>query len=145
VKIQQNIGVSQERFLPIREKEKESPAFQKILQEKQFDMSKNRVQSLLQELNQQESRLSQSRSLPDLMAYKQTIRDFLQEVVQNGLSLQEHSGSQPNGREKRLKIIKQVDQHLLELSEQVLEKQAPTVELLGKMGEIKGLLVNLYL
>jgi uncharacterized protein YaaR (DUF327 family) len=145
VKIQQSLGISQERFLPTRERGKEVPAFQQILQEKQLDLSQNRLQSLLNELNQHETRLSLSRSLQDLMSYKQTIRNFLKEVVQNGVSIEEHLGSHPNGREKRLKLIKQVDHHLLELSEQVLEKQAPTVDLLEKMGEIKGLLVNLYL
>lgn len=144
MKIQQSHGLSQERILPVREREKDLPSFQEIFQEKQFDLSQDRLQSLLKELNQHGSRLSLSRSMQDLMAYKQTIRNFLKEVVENGYSLEEHRGFNPNGRDKRLKLIKQVDQHLLELSEQVLEKQTSSVDLLKKIGEIKGLLVNLY-
>jgi uncharacterized protein len=129
----------------VREKGVDSPAFQQLLQKKQSDLSQERLQSILSELSKHETRLSHSQTMQDLIAYKQTIRNFLQEVVQNGFSLDEHRSSLPNGREKRLNMIKQVDEKLVELSKQVLEKQATSVQLLEKMGEIKGLLVNLYL
>jgi uncharacterized protein YaaR (DUF327 family) len=145
LKIQQNLGLSQNRFFSARERGKDSLSFQQIFQDNQLNQSQDRVQSLIKDLEQQGTRLSRSRSIKDLMEYKQTIRNFLNEVVQNGLSVEDHTSHLPNGREKRLKMIKQVDQRLLELSEQVIEKQAPTVDLLQKIGEIKGLLVNLYL
>jgi uncharacterized protein len=145
LRIQQNLGISKERYLPIREKGTEAPSFQKIFQDKQVDLSENHLQTLLNRLEQQGNRLSRSRSLQDLMDYKETIQNFLQEVVDNGVKLEDHRGFQPNGREKRLTMIKQVNGHLLDLSEQVLNQQAPSVDLLKKMGEIKGLLVNLYL
>lgn len=145
MKINQSLGINQERFLPVREKGVDSPAFQQLLQKKQSDLSQERLQSILSELSKHETRLSHSQTMQDLIAYKQTIRNFLQEVVQNGFSLDEHRGSLPNGREKRLNMIKQVDEKLVELSKQVLENQATSVQLLEKMGEIKGLLVNLYL
>jgi uncharacterized protein len=145
MKINQSLGISQERLLPVREKGVESPNFQQLLQKKQTDLSQERLQSILSELHKHETRLSHSQTMQDLIAYKQTIRSFLQEVVQNGFSLDEQKGFQPNGREKRLKMVKQVDEKLVELSNQVLEKQATSVQLLEKMGEIKGLLVNLYL
>jgi uncharacterized protein YaaR (DUF327 family) len=145
LKIQQNLGISKERYLPIRERGTEIPSFQQVLQDKQVSLSENRLKTLLNRIEQQGDRLGRSRSLQDLMEYKQTIQSFLQEVVDNGVKLEEHRGYQPNGREKRLTIIKQVNSQLLDLSEQVLNEQAPSVDLLKKMGEIKGLLVNLYL
>jgi uncharacterized protein len=145
VKINQSLGINQERFLPVREKGKETADFQQLLTKKQTDFSQERLQSILKELDKHETRLSHSRTVQDLISYKQKIREFLQEVVQNGYSLDEHRSAFSNGREKRLKLIKQVDEKLVELSNQVLENQAPSVELLEKMGEIKGLLVNLYL
>ncbi|WP_342429517.1 YaaR family protein [Neobacillus sp. FSL H8-0543] len=144
MKIQQSHGISQERFVPVREKGKESPAFQQIFQETQFDLTQDRLQSLLKVLDQNGNRLSTSKSVRDLLAYKQSIQDFLKEVVQNGYSLEEYRSFHPNGRDKRLKIIKQIDQQLIQLSEQIIEKQAASVDLLKTIGEIKGLLVNLY-
>ncbi|WP_284036449.1 YaaR family protein [Neobacillus sp. 114] len=145
MKIQQSFGVNQDRFLPVRERGTDSPSFQQLLQENQLGYSKERFQGLLREIDQQGNSLGRSQSIEDLLAFKQTIRNYLKEVVQHGIGLEEHKGFHPNGREKRLIMIKQVDRHLLELSEQVLEKQATSVELLEKIGEIKGLLVNIYL
>jgi uncharacterized protein len=145
LKIQQPPGVNQERIFPLRERGTETTSFQQLLQENQLGFSKERLQGLLKEIDQHGSRLSRSQTIEDLLAFKQTIRNYLQEVVQHGYSLEEHKGFHPNGREKRLIIVKQVDQHLLELSETIMEKQATSVELLEKIGEIKGLLVNIYL
>jgi uncharacterized protein len=145
LKIQQSFGVSQERFLPVREKGTEASSFQQLLHENQMSYSKEHLQGLLKEIDQQGNRLIQSQSMEDLLGFKQTIRNYLKEVVQHGIGLKEHKGFHPNGREKRLIMIKQVDRHLLELSEQILERQATSVDLLEKIGEIKGLLVNIYL
>lgn len=144
MKIEQGLPVSSERILPIREKTAASTSFSQVIQEKQSILSQERLQTLMTQIEKQGSRLQDSQTLQDLISYKKTIHSFLQEVVQNGLSLEDQSGQLPNGREKKLKIIKQVDQKLIELSQQVLERSAPSVSLLAKMGEIKGLLVNLY-
>jgi uncharacterized protein YaaR (DUF327 family) len=145
LKIQQSLGVSQERFVPVREKGKESPSFQQIFQDTQFDLTQNRLQSLLKEIDQNGKRLSTSQTVKDLLAFKQSIQDFLKEVVQKGYSLEEYRSFHSNGRDKRLKLIKQIDQQLIKLSEQVIEKQTASVDLLKTIGEIKGLLVNLYM
>ncbi|WP_059172689.1 YaaR family protein [Bacillus sp. FJAT-27445] len=145
MKIQQSHGIGQERHLPVRERGIESPSFQQIFHDRQLGLSKERLESLLSQLDRNGSRLTVSRSMQDLLAYKQTIREFLQEVVHNGYTLEEHRNFQQNGREKKLILIKQVDRHLLELSDQVFDQQTTTVGLLDKLGEIKGLLVNLYM
>jgi uncharacterized protein YaaR (DUF327 family) len=144
LKIQQGFSVSKERMLPTREKERVLQSFQQILQEKQSFLSMDRLHILMEEMEQQGMRLSKSRTLQDLMKYKQIIHEFLREVVQHGLSAEEHRGQQANGREKKLTLIKQVNQKLLELSSHVLEKNTSGLQVLETIGEIKGLLVNLY-
>lgn len=145
MKIQQNQAISQDRFIPVRDKGKEAPNFQQIFQETQTHLTQDRLQTLLKVLDQNGVRLSTSQSVKELLAYKQSIQEFLKEVVQNGYSIEEYRSFHSNGRDKRLKIIKQIDQQLIKLSEQVMEKQSSSVDLLKTIGEIKGLLVNLYM
>lgn len=145
MKIQQSQAISQDRFIPVREKGKDSPSFQQVFQETQSHLTQDRLQILLKVLDQNGSRLSTSQSVKDLLDFKQSIQDFLKEVVQNGYSIEEYRSFHSNGRDKRLKIIKQIDQQLIKLSEQVMEKQTGSVDLLKTIGEIKGLLVNLYM
>lgn len=145
MKVQQSLGISQERLFPMRERGRETVSFQSFVQEKQISLSQNRLNALLGEIDQQGTQLNHSRTLQNLMTYKQKVKEFVKEVVQHGLLLEEQQGYNPNGREKRLKLIKVVDQKLLELSDHVLEKQDSSIDLLAKTGEIKGLLLNLYL
>jgi uncharacterized protein YaaR (DUF327 family) len=49
-----------------------------------------------------------------------------------------------NGNSRSLKIIEQVDQSLVELADEVVNKESSTIDILAKIGEIKGLLINLY-
>lgn len=144
MKVQQSHSVNQDRFISVREKGKHTASFQQIFQEKQVDLTQERLQTLLNQLDQNGRRLSNSQTVQDLLAYKQSIQDFLKEVAQKGYSLEEHRGLYANGREKRLKLLKQMDRELINLSEQVLEKQTGAVDLLKTIGEIRGLLVNLY-
>ncbi|WP_158587634.1 YaaR family protein [Neobacillus notoginsengisoli] len=145
MRIQQHQRIDQERFVQVRERGKDQAVFQQIFHEKQTGLTQERLQSLLKQLDQSGVRLSVSRTMRDLMEYKQTIRDFLQEIVQNGYSLEQHNSFQQNGRDKKLILIKQVDTKLLELSDRVFDNQTSSVDILDKLGEIKGLLVNLYM
>jgi len=56
---------------------------------------------------------------------------------------QSHSWNQ-YGQGRSLKIVETIDDKLVELTEGVLEKEESSIDLLGKIGEIKGLLINLY-
>ena len=49
-----------------------------------------------------------------------------------------------DGTHSTLALVKEVDQKLVELTEQVMDHEKKTVDLLGLIGEIKGLLVNIY-
>ncbi|WP_286229850.1 YaaR family protein [Neobacillus mesonae] len=144
MKIEHGHGINQDRFISVKERGKESPSFQQVFQETQVDFTQERLQTLLKTLDRSGNRLSTSQSVNDLLAYKHSVQEFLKEVAQNGYSLKEYRHLQSNGREKRLKIIKQIDEQLIKLSEQVMEKQTSSIHLLKTIGEIKGLLVNLY-
>lgn len=147
MKVGQGISVTKEKlFTPKEVKTTDSSSFQKILLEKQTDSIKEHLDALLEEITKQGERLVRSRTLKDLHTYKQKIKTFLQEVVKNGLSLElSTSFSSMTSKERSLLIIKEIDTNLLELSEEILEKESNNISLLDKMGEIRGLLLDLYL
>ncbi len=49
------------------------------------------------------------------------------------------------GEGRRLKIVETVDEKLVELAQEFLDEEKETIDLLDKIGEIKGLLINLYM
>lgn len=147
LKVGQGSSISKEISVFSKEiKSAETSSFQQILTEKQTNFAKEQLNTLLEDINKQGEKLGRSRTLKDLHHYKKLIKSFLQQVVKFGLSLEETSSfSSMNNRERKLKVINEIDTHLLKLSKDVLETEDQNIRLLDRMGEIKGLLIDLYL
>lgn len=103
------------------------------------------ITRLLGNISNAGERLSRSRNLRDMAKFKMLVRRFMQESVDAGLSLsQSHTWNQ-YGEGRRLKIIKVIDEKMIELAEDLLDGEKTAIDLLDTIGEIKGLLINLYM
>lgn len=89
-------------------------------------------------------RVARSRNLRDMAKFKMLVRRFLKEAVDSGLELKQSHTWNQYGEGRRLKIVKTIDEKLLELAEDLIDEEKTAIELLDKIGEIKGLLINLY-
>lgn len=147
LKVGQGFGISKDMsFSPKEIKFAEASSFQQVFTEKQTNFAKAQLNALLENIHKQGDKLARSRTLKDLHQYKRLIKSFLQDVVKFGLSLEETTSFSPmSSRERKLKVIKEIDKQLLELSQEILETEDENIQLLDKIGEIKGLLIDLYL
>ncbi len=100
---------------------------------------------LLGDISAAGDRVARSRNLRDLARFKMLVRRFLQEAVEYGLELKQSHTWNRFGEGRRLKIIKKIDERLVELAQDLLDEEKETIDLLDKIGEIKGLLINLYM
>lgn len=90
-------------------------------------------------------RVAKSRNLRELARFKMLIKRFLQEAVDYGLEMKQSHTWNRFGEGRRLKIVETIDERLVELAEVLLDEEKETIDLLDKIGEIKGLLINLYM
>ena len=103
------------------------------------------ITRLLGDISTAGDRLARSRNLRDMAKFKMLVRRFLKESVESGLGLKQSHTWNQYGEGRRLKIVTTIDEKLIELAEALLDDERTSVELLGKIGEIKGLLINLYM
>lgn len=90
-------------------------------------------------------RVAKSRNLRELTRFKMLIKRFLQEAVEYGLDMKQSHTWNRFGEGRRLKIVETIDERLVELAQDILNEEKETIDLLDKIGEIKGLLINLYM
>ncbi|MCM3603667.1 YaaR family protein [Robertmurraya korlensis] len=145
MKINQDIRLNTDK---IRSEQKAatntSLKFNELVQKQDQKMQIGQLQNLLKDIESAGERLSRSRTFKDLSKYKTLVKRFVKEAVDFGMDLkQSHSWNQ-YGQGRSLKIVETIDEKLVELTEGVLEKEGNSIDLLGKIGEIKGLLINLY-
>lgn len=100
---------------------------------------------LLGDISSTGDRLARTRSLRELARFKMLVKRFLQEAVNYGFETKQSHTWNRFGEGRRLKIVQTIDRHLVELTEDLLNEEKETIDLLDKIGEIKGLLINLYM
>ncbi|MHB8172171.1 MAG: YaaR family protein [Thermincolia bacterium] len=119
-------------------------AFLDELRRVQGSNIKQRLDKILQELEQQGRRLSQSMTIGDLKQYKQLVKNFLAEALGKTYHIKEEAHWDHKGRHKVFTTVEKVDEKMEELTSMVLEQQQDQLAVLAKMDEIRGLLIDLY-
>ncbi|WP_404330195.1 YaaR family protein [Mesobacillus maritimus] len=107
--------------------------------------TKLQLEQTLGRLEKQGQLLVQHRTIENLRDYKKIVQEFIGEVMNGGLQLSEKQSQHPNGHMKTHQLVEIVDQKLLELQDEVMNNEKHGLEVLGLIGEIKGLLINLYM
>jgi uncharacterized protein YaaR (DUF327 family) len=119
-------------------------SFGGIMQSQTQLLKRQELQELMKDITRQGNRLARSRSFRDLATFKLMVKGFLQETVKNGLNLQKSHHFSGEGQNRQLIVVKEVNDKLIDLTEEMMSKEKKTVDLLGIIGEIKGLLFNIY-
>lgn len=107
-------------------------------------MQSDQITKLLGDISTAGERIAKSKNFRDLAKFKMLIKRFLKETVSSGMELKQSHTWNRFGEGRRLKIVNTIDEKLIELTEDMLNEEKSTVDLLAKIGEIKGLLINLY-
>lgn len=124
--------------------EEESASFSRQLGQARLSGAQAQLEKLLADIAAEGERLARSFSLADLRRYKAMVRSFMQEVLDNGLSLRRELNMDPYSFEQRtLVTVRSVNQELDDLARMVLDREKDHLAILAKIGEIKGLLMDM--
>lgn len=119
--------------------------FGKMVMKQGEKLHGEQITRLLGDISTAGDRIARSRNLRDMAKFKMLVRRFLKEAVESGLELKQSHTWNQFGEGRQLKIVKTIDEKLVELAEDLLNEEKTAVDLLEKIGEIKGLLINLYM
>ncbi|WP_088043519.1 YaaR family protein [Bacillus sp. EAC] len=145
MKIDQNLvaKLNSERK-DLRQTQTNSTNFQSLVRKNESKLQIEQLNRLISEIEVQGERLAKGKNLRDLARFKQLVKRFLKETVDHGMDLSEHISWGAGGSVSSMQIVKLIDEKLIELTENMMESESESIHLLNKIGEIKGLLINLY-
>jgi uncharacterized protein YaaR (DUF327 family) len=101
------------------------------------------LEALLDEVHETGERLKNDPTVGTIKAYKEAVRGFLALVIRKSYAIEETISGINIMKRKRLTIVKLVDQKLDRLASGILLNQRDQMEILRKIEEINGLLVDL--
>lgn len=117
--------------------------FSDVFQQQGEQATRDELTRQIKDIQVQGDRLSKSMTIRELTIYRTMIKRFLEETARRGVVLKETRGWDRRGRGKRYKLLDEIDEALLSLADNLLESEEGRIDLLGRVGEIRGMLINL--
>ncbi|HAF26675.1 MAG TPA: DUF327 domain-containing protein [Lachnospiraceae bacterium] len=103
-----------------------------------------RLNSMMEEITRQGDRLSKKMDVRDMKRYRSLIKDFMNEIVNRSHKFSRENFLDRKGRHRVYGIIRQVDDTLDELARELVKDEKDHIAILNKIGEIRGLLLDIF-
>ena len=103
-----------------------------------------RLQTLMEDITMQGQRLSKRRDIKDMKHYRALVKEFMNEVVTHSHSFSRENFLDGKGRHRVYGIIRLVDENLDQLAQELMKDEKDNLAILNKIGEIRGLLLDIF-
>ncbi|MBD5548788.1 MAG: YaaR family protein [Lachnospiraceae bacterium] len=102
-----------------------------------------RLSALMEEITMQGDKLAKKRDIRDMKKYRALVKDFMNEIVSRSHSFSRENFLDRKGRHRVYGIIRLVDENLDELAKELMKDEQDHLAILSKIGEIRGLLLDI--
>lgn len=103
-----------------------------------------RLQTLMEEITMQGERLAKRRDVKDMRHYRGLVKEFMNEVVSHSHSFSRENFLDRRGRHRVYGIIRLIDENLDQLAQELMKDEKDNLAILNKIGEIRGLLLDIF-
>jgi uncharacterized protein YaaR (DUF327 family) len=100
--------------------------------------------ALLKKIDEQSVKLQKNPSVEGIKHYRKLVGEFLDEALGHSYSVETDTKWDRGGNRREFIIVKKVNQSLEDLLEAVVNQEKKQFDLVAKLDEIRGLLVDLY-
>jgi len=99
---------------------------------------------MMEEIEAQGNRLAKHHDIRDMKKYRSLIKGFLNEVVSRSNAFSRENFLDRKGRHRVYGIIRLVDENLDDLAQELVKEESDHLAILSKIGEIRGLLLDIF-
>lgn len=102
-----------------------------------------KLTGLMKDIDEQGKRLAEHMDIRDMQKYRSLVKDFMNEVVNRSHKFSRENFLDRRGRHRVYGIVKLVDKNMDDLAEELVKDESDHLNVLGKIGEIRGLLIDI--
>ncbi len=103
-----------------------------------------RLSTLMEEITHEGEKLAKRRDVKDMRHYRGLVKSFLNEIVTHSHSFSRENFLDRRGRHRVYGIIRLVDENLDQLAQELMKDEKDNLEILNRIGEIRGLLLDIF-
>lgn len=119
-------------------------SFKKVMDNKTMEKNIDKFNRMLDEIKESGEKLADKKTIENLFDYKNKVKAFIEEAINNGVNLDKRGGFRRGGRSRVLKVVSKIDDKLVDLTDEIINKERKGLNILKIVGEIEGLLLNIY-
>lgn len=105
----------------------------------------NRLSLLMEDITMQGKKISKKMDIRDMKRYRSLVKEFLNEVVTRSHKFSRENFLDRRGRHRVYGIIRKVDETMDALAQELVKDEKDHLAILGLIGEIKGLLLDIFM
>ena len=102
-----------------------------------------KINNMLKDINLQGKLIARHMDIREMKRYRGLIRDFLNEIVNRSHKFSRENFLDHRGRHRVYGIIRLIDENLDELAKELMKDEQDHLVILSKIGEIRGLLLDI--
>ena len=102
-----------------------------------------KLNGLMNDITAQGENLSEHMDIRDMKKYRELVKDFMNEVVNRSHKFSRENFLDRRGRHRVYGIVKLVDKNLDDLASELVKDEKDHLAILSKVGEIRGLLLDI--
>lgn len=102
-----------------------------------------KLDGMMRDITTQGDKIAKHMDIKDMKKYRELVKDFMNEVVTHSHKFSRENFLDKRGRHRVYGIVKLVDKNLDDLAQELLSEEKGHIGILGRIDEIKGLLLDM--
>lgn len=102
-----------------------------------------KLKGLMESIETQGKKIAKHMDIRDMKQYRATVKEFLNEIVTHSHEFSRENFLDRRGRHRVYGIIKLVDKNLDDLAQELVKEEKDHIAILGRVDEIRGLLLDI--
>ena len=104
----------------------------------------DRLNLMMEEIVMQGDKITKRMDVKDMRRYRALIKDFMNEIVNRSHKFSRENFLDRRGRHRVYGIVRLVNEKLDELAQELMKEEKDKIAILAKVGEIRGLLLDIF-
>ena len=102
-----------------------------------------KLSALMKDIEEQGAKIAKHMDIKDMKKYRASVKEFMNEIASRSHEFSRENFLDRRGRHRVYGIIRQVDKNLDEPAEELMKEEKDHLAILGKVDDIRGLLLDI--
>ena len=102
-----------------------------------------RLGTLMNKIDEQGKKIAQHMDIRDMKQYRSLVKEFVNEVVNRSHKFSRENFLDRRGRHRVYGMVKLIDKNLDDLATELVKEEKDHLDILGRVDEIRGLLLDI--